>query len=97
MELILIWVESTDEVDVCSVFWVELVLFLATDKESVQEWTNNVVITPITNVAINLTISIHWEGVIFIIIKVLKGWSKANEKQLKSANLLTIIMNKVVC
>lgn len=30
-------VESTEEVEVCSVFWVELVLFLATDKESVQE------------------------------------------------------------
>ena len=62
------WVESTDDVDVCSVFWVELVLFLATLKESVQDWTNNVVIIPMTKVAISLTISIHWVAVIFIIV-----------------------------
>ena len=67
MGLILIWVESTEDVDTCSVFWLELVLFLETLKETVQDWTNNAVMIPITNVAINLTISIHWVGVIFTI------------------------------
>ena len=37
--------------------------------EAVQDETQSVVITPIINVEINFTISIHWVGVIFIIVK----------------------------
>lgn len=70
--MIFILVESTEEEEVCSVLWVLLLLYLEIDIDAVHDWTNKQVITPIINVEISLTISIHCWGVIFITITILK-------------------------